>query len=187
MSDSDPLEDLPSRLRWACKECGTSNKLNRRPGPDGPKSLCNLCGMRFLRKQKTGLELLTKPVTPEPDPEPKWICAQCGKGDTGTARHRPGPTGPGTLCNRCGLRYWRSERKERRKEEKEAARRNKPRSPIANQPPFPSSPPLVLLPMPVLYFDPDFIANVWALEGQQLFLQHLVARSMTHSMRPAPV
>ena len=44
-----------------------------------------------------------KPKT-EPPP-PRAECAECGRAREDTTRMRPGPEGPLTLCNACGL-YW---------------------------------------------------------------------------------
>lgn len=38
-----------------------------------------------------------------------WICGKCSKEYYG--RRRKGPDGNATLCNKCGLRYWRSEQR----------------------------------------------------------------------------
>lgn len=40
---------------------------------------------------------------------PTWSCTGCGLPDDGRRRRR-GPDGPRTLCNRCGLRFYRKSR-----------------------------------------------------------------------------
>lgn len=36
-----------------CRDCGTVDSPEWRKGPDGPKSLCNACGLRWAKKAKT--------------------------------------------------------------------------------------------------------------------------------------
>ncbi|KAL2820204.1 hypothetical protein BDW59DRAFT_117537 [Aspergillus cavernicola] len=50
-----PPENEPrKRLRgeYRCADCGTSDSPEWRKGPDGPKSLCNACGLRWSKKEK---------------------------------------------------------------------------------------------------------------------------------------
>lgn len=42
---------------------------------------------------------------------PSFACAECGANDTTV--QRKGPSGPKTLCNRCGLRWVRKEQRRR--------------------------------------------------------------------------
>jgi len=35
-----------------CKECGTNSSPEWRRGPEGPKTLCNACGLLFAKKMK---------------------------------------------------------------------------------------------------------------------------------------
>ncbi|KAJ0971584.1 hypothetical protein J5N97_019543 [Dioscorea zingiberensis] len=48
---SPPSEELKT-----CADCRTSMTPLWRKGPDGPKSLCNACGIRYRRKKPMGNE-----------------------------------------------------------------------------------------------------------------------------------
>ncbi|KAL4865686.1 hypothetical protein BDV12DRAFT_146157 [Aspergillus spectabilis] len=50
-----PQENEPrKRLKgdYQCADCGTSDSPEWRKGPDGPKTLCNACGLRWAKKEK---------------------------------------------------------------------------------------------------------------------------------------
>jgi hypothetical protein len=51
--------------------------------------------------------------------EAPWKCSAPGCVSEDSKRRRRGPTGSRTLCNRCGLRYWRAQRRIRREAEKD--------------------------------------------------------------------
>ncbi|KAG1239452.1 hypothetical protein G6F68_018623 [Rhizopus microsporus] len=36
-----------------CTDCGTTESPEWRKGPNGPKTLCNACGLRWSKKQKS--------------------------------------------------------------------------------------------------------------------------------------
>ncbi|GIK03103.1 blue light receptor [Aspergillus viridinutans] len=46
--------DRRKRLKgeYLCTDCGTSDSPEWRKGPDGPKTLCNACGLRWAKKEK---------------------------------------------------------------------------------------------------------------------------------------
>ncbi|KAL6753581.1 hypothetical protein V8C86DRAFT_450512 [Haematococcus lacustris] len=56
---------------WACRECGTPGceTPQVRDGPLGPKTLCNACGLRFMRssnrQQKSSSKRRTEPARPD--------------------------------------------------------------------------------------------------------------------------
>lgn len=74
----------------------------------------------------------------DPTASASWTCPECKVVYNDTLRKRRGPDGPRTLCNKCGLRFYRRERKLRRKEEVQAP-----------QTPAPSNVVFVPQPLPV--------------------------------------
>ncbi|RAK74237.1 GATA transcription factor LreB, partial [Aspergillus fijiensis CBS 313.89] len=46
--------DRRKRLKgeYMCTDCGTSDSPEWRKGPEGPKTLCNACGLRWAKKEK---------------------------------------------------------------------------------------------------------------------------------------
>ncbi|KAL5359548.1 hypothetical protein BJX96DRAFT_148652 [Aspergillus floccosus] len=50
MQDSDRRKRLKGE--YMCTDCGTSDSPEWRKGPDGPKTLCNACGLRWAKKEK---------------------------------------------------------------------------------------------------------------------------------------
>ncbi|KAK9794654.1 hypothetical protein WJX73_010735 [Symbiochloris irregularis] len=40
--------------RMSCRQCGTHNTPQWRMGPDGPRTLCNACGVRYTKVRKHG-------------------------------------------------------------------------------------------------------------------------------------
>ncbi|KAI9932882.1 blue light receptor [Aspergillus wentii] len=53
-SRTAPDGDRRKRLRgeYSCTDCGTSDSPEWRKGPEGPKTLCNACGLRWAKKEK---------------------------------------------------------------------------------------------------------------------------------------
>ncbi|KAL5340821.1 hypothetical protein BJX70DRAFT_95520 [Aspergillus crustosus] len=54
-TSEQPQENEPrKRLKgeYQCADCGTSDSPEWRKGPDGPKTLCNACGLRWAKKEK---------------------------------------------------------------------------------------------------------------------------------------
>lgn len=37
---------------WRCEECNIADTPQRRRGPSGSKSMCNACGLRWIKKQR---------------------------------------------------------------------------------------------------------------------------------------
>lgn len=87
-----------------CFFCNTTETPEWRSGPDGNK-LCNGCGLRYAAKVK---KLKGEDKSTPSKVAQVWSCAECNTHET-TSR-RPGPQGPATLCNPCGLK-WRREQK----------------------------------------------------------------------------
>ena len=87
--DASP-PDSSSDAPWRCSWCPQTH--GKRPGPNGPKTLCSTCNYRW-RIGETG------PRSAD------WECDRCGADDSETRRRRNGPKGPGTLCESCGARY----------------------------------------------------------------------------------
>ncbi|KAL4961482.1 GATA transcription factor LreB [Aspergillus stella-maris] len=50
LSESEPRKRLKGE--YQCADCGTSDSPEWRKGPDGPKTLCNACGLRWAKSQK---------------------------------------------------------------------------------------------------------------------------------------
>ncbi|KAL4896736.1 hypothetical protein BDV59DRAFT_112776 [Aspergillus ambiguus] len=50
IQDSDRRKRLKGE--YMCTDCGTSDSPEWRKGPDGPKTLCNACGLRWAKKEK---------------------------------------------------------------------------------------------------------------------------------------
>ncbi|PWY80677.1 hypothetical protein BO70DRAFT_362624 [Aspergillus heteromorphus CBS 117.55] len=53
-STSSADVDRRKRMKgeYMCTDCGTSDSPEWRKGPEGPKSLCNACGLRWAKKEK---------------------------------------------------------------------------------------------------------------------------------------
>ncbi|KAL2850821.1 hypothetical protein BJX68DRAFT_266397 [Aspergillus pseudodeflectus] len=49
-SENEPRKKLKGEYR--CADCGTSDSPEWRKGPDGPKTLCNACGLRWAKREK---------------------------------------------------------------------------------------------------------------------------------------
>ncbi|PLB55260.1 hypothetical protein P170DRAFT_432791 [Aspergillus steynii IBT 23096] len=49
-----PDSDRRKRLKgeYMCTDCGTADSPEWRKGPEGPKTLCNACGLRWAKKEK---------------------------------------------------------------------------------------------------------------------------------------
>ncbi|KAL4943380.1 hypothetical protein BDV06DRAFT_190111 [Aspergillus oleicola] len=50
LAESEPRKRLKGE--YQCADCGTSDSPEWRKGPDGPKTLCNACGLRWAKSQK---------------------------------------------------------------------------------------------------------------------------------------
>lgn len=101
-----------------CAACGHTNSRAWRPGPDGPGTLCDPCHHIWTyHKAKKAAGILSQlapyppkasssntPLSSTPGPSNHRPCTCCHI--TKTHRWRPGPEGPGSLCNACHLR-WR--------------------------------------------------------------------------------
>ncbi|KAL4881586.1 hypothetical protein BJY04DRAFT_188391 [Aspergillus karnatakaensis] len=48
--ESEPRKRLKGE--YQCADCGTSDSPEWRKGPDGPKTLCNACGLRWAKREK---------------------------------------------------------------------------------------------------------------------------------------
>ncbi|KAL3476378.1 hypothetical protein BJX99DRAFT_258508 [Aspergillus californicus] len=48
--ENEPRKRLKGEYR--CADCGTSDSPEWRKGPDGPKTLCNACGLRWAKQEK---------------------------------------------------------------------------------------------------------------------------------------
>ena len=99
-------------LPWA-KPSTYVKKYNPTGRPRGRPRKYPLPGTEAFASSLTGAPVqFTKPK-PKPKPKPKAEplpppraeCAECGRVREDTTRMRPGPGGPLTLCNACGL-YW---------------------------------------------------------------------------------
>ncbi|CRL21198.1 Zinc finger, NHR/GATA-type [Penicillium camemberti] len=40
------------KAQHVCSDCGTADSPEWRKGPNGPKTLCNACGLRWSKKEK---------------------------------------------------------------------------------------------------------------------------------------
>jgi DNA-directed RNA polymerase subunit RPC12/RpoP len=50
-SDKKPKK-VKSADEYVCTDCGTLDSPEWRKGPNGPKTLCNACGLRWAKKEK---------------------------------------------------------------------------------------------------------------------------------------
>ncbi|KAL2860725.1 GATA transcription factor LreB [Aspergillus lucknowensis] len=50
MAETEPRKRLKGEYR--CVACGTSDSPEWRKGPDGPKTMCNACGLRWAKREK---------------------------------------------------------------------------------------------------------------------------------------
>jgi len=97
-------------LPWA-KPSTYVKKHNPTGRPRGRPRKYPLPGTEAFASSLTGAPVhFTKPKAKpkpkaEPLPPPRAECAECGRKREDTTRMRPGPEGPLTLCNACGL-YW---------------------------------------------------------------------------------
>ncbi|GAB0498629.1 hypothetical protein MMPV_009975 [Pyropia vietnamensis] len=121
---------------WECQRCAVTSTPCKRNGPNGKKTLCNACGLKWKDQLKrdqreaalaaksameTDVAVAAAAVQKQVDDslaaaasQPSvrqavtgvWECEHCGSGDMFC--HRPGPSGKGTLCNACGLK-WRDQ------------------------------------------------------------------------------
>lgn len=50
------LDKRPKKVKsadeYVCTDCGTLDSPEWRKGPNGPKTLCNACGLRWAKKEK---------------------------------------------------------------------------------------------------------------------------------------
>ncbi|KAF3041720.1 blue light receptor [Didymella heteroderae] len=51
-STSDKKKKLKLADEYVCTDCGTLDSPEWRKGPNGPKTLCNACGLRWAKKEK---------------------------------------------------------------------------------------------------------------------------------------
>jgi PAS domain S-box-containing protein len=51
-SSSDKKKKLKIADEYVCTDCGTLDSPEWRKGPQGPKTLCNACGLRWAKKEK---------------------------------------------------------------------------------------------------------------------------------------
>ncbi|KAF2713628.1 blue light regulator 2 [Pleomassaria siparia CBS 279.74] len=51
-SSSDKKKKLKMADEYVCTDCGTLDSPEWRKGPNGPKTLCNACGLRWAKKEK---------------------------------------------------------------------------------------------------------------------------------------
>jgi hypothetical protein len=49
---SDKKKKLKIADEYVCTDCGTLDSPEWRKGPNGPKTLCNACGLRWAKKEK---------------------------------------------------------------------------------------------------------------------------------------
>ncbi|KAL0261731.1 hypothetical protein SLS55_003161 [Diplodia seriata] len=49
---------------YCCSRCGTVESPEWRAGPDGPKTLCNACGLKFAKEQKRAKNLNSRDAEP---------------------------------------------------------------------------------------------------------------------------
>jgi DNA-directed RNA polymerase subunit RPC12/RpoP len=61
-SSSDKKKKLKIADEYVCTDCGTLDSPEWRKGPNGPKTLCNACGRKFLHHEVKRLDLLTAAV-----------------------------------------------------------------------------------------------------------------------------
>ena len=47
-----PPQARPIPEGWFCRACGVKETPEIRKGPEGPKTLCNRCGLRWSKKQR---------------------------------------------------------------------------------------------------------------------------------------
>ncbi len=57
---------------WCCARCGTSRTPERRNGPQGPKTLCNRCGLAHERMRRRRLEEKRR-ARPSPEEEARRV------------------------------------------------------------------------------------------------------------------
>eukprot|EP01018_Ginkgo_biloba_P028157 Gb_32966 [translate_table: standard] len=79
--NNDSIQDEPKScdaddvgLRYAqrvCVDCNTNKTPLWRSGPQGPKSLCNACGIRYRKKRRAMLASLNSGITDETFPSKK--------------------------------------------------------------------------------------------------------------------
>jgi hypothetical protein len=60
----------PSKVARLCSECGTGDTPSWRRGADGARTLCNACGLQFIRRVKKEERLEVLKNWREGDPEP---------------------------------------------------------------------------------------------------------------------
>lgn len=53
-SGDGPHKRRKGSKRMSCRQCGTHNTPQWRMGPEGPRTLCNACGVRFTKIRKHG-------------------------------------------------------------------------------------------------------------------------------------
>lgn len=113
--------------RNKCSSCLT--QCPWRAGPDGPKTLCDACGARYIRRQlrvykvpngklsakhspcASPVQILRfiqgDPLRPVVKILPRGpinvMCSACGS--SCSLSWRNGPDGPQTLCERCAMKY----------------------------------------------------------------------------------
>ncbi|KAK8239255.1 hypothetical protein HDK77DRAFT_291363 [Phyllosticta capitalensis] len=128
MADSTPVSKP-----YQCVDCGTTITGQWRSGPEGRNTLCNACGpvrrARGATNMKESEEKLRPSEKPLPLDRPRVSvsaqktptdlsltkipitreCYDCGTRNT--VKWRRGAYGPGTLCNTCGGRWYREEKK----------------------------------------------------------------------------
>ena len=85
-----PDQPAASDAPWRCSWCPQTH--GKRPGPNGPKTLCRKCHGRW-KNGETG---------PRSD---DWTCDWCPADDSKTRFRYTGPKGPGTLCESCYARH----------------------------------------------------------------------------------
>uniref|UniRef100_A0A453GYA8 GATA-type domain-containing protein n=1 Tax=Aegilops tauschii subsp. strangulata TaxID=200361 RepID=A0A453GYA8_AEGTS len=54
---ADPEERAASGDPKACDDCNTTKTPLWRGGPNGPKSLCNACGIRYRKRRRVAMGL----------------------------------------------------------------------------------------------------------------------------------
>ncbi|KAJ1553173.1 hypothetical protein HK405_008724, partial [Cladochytrium tenue] len=116
-----PRASRSSPKERRCANCGTRESSCWRTGWLGPRSLCSSCGSRWVHAGKPANGLSANGASPSSPPlshpapallttpiagaTPAKLCASCGT--VKTPMWRPGPAGPRTLCNGCGIRLRR--------------------------------------------------------------------------------
>lgn len=68
---ADKKKKLKLADEYVCTDCGTLDSPEWRKGPNGPKTLCNACGLRWAKKEK-------KRAGPSPGPEAQGQNGQVG-------------------------------------------------------------------------------------------------------------